>query len=63
MRKLLIACAIMATSTAAFAMPAAVPQRYYDTLPQRWATLASAPGFCRTPIGAMSLVCAWPEDI
>jgi hypothetical protein len=63
MKKLLIVCAALSGSTAAFAMPAAVPQIYYDHLPQRWATLTAAPGFCRTPIGATAPICALSADI
>jgi hypothetical protein len=58
----LIAVVAASLSTTAYAMPAAVPQVYYDNLPHRWAVLTNSPGFCGTPIGAMAPICQWQVE-
>lgn len=55
--KLILATVSVSLSTAAYAMPAAVPQIYYDNLPHRWAVLSGNPGFCNTPIGEQAPIC------
>lgn len=60
--KLVFGAGLSSLSAAAYAMPAAVPQIYYDHLPHRWAVLTAAPGFCGTPIGAQAPIC-WTADL
>lgn len=55
--KLILVTVSVSLSTAAYAMPAAVPQIYYDNLPHRWAVLSGNPGFCNTPIGEQAPIC------
>ena len=55
--KAILAVTSVSLSTAAYAMPAAVPQIYYDHLPHRWAILSGNPGFCNTPIGEQAPIC------
>jgi len=55
--KVTVGLAAASLSTAAYAMPAAVPQIYYDHLPHRWAVLSGNPGFCNTPIGEQAPIC------
>ena len=57
-----VAVAAFSFSAAAYAMPAAVPEIYYDNLPHRWQVLSSSPGFCQTPIGAQSPLC-WVKGV
>ena len=59
--KLAIGIAFASLSASAYAMPAAVPQIYYDHLPHRWAVLTASPGFCDTPIGAQAPIC-WEKN-
>ena len=60
--KLGFAFALASLSASAYAMPAAVPQIYYDHLPHRWAVLVDAPGFCGTPIGVQAPIC-WAKGL
>ena len=55
--KVILAVVAVSLPTAAYAMPAAVPQIYYDNLPHRWAVLVGNPGFCNTPIGEQAPIC------
>lgn len=61
--KLAIAIGLSSLPTTAYAMPAAVPQIYYDKLPHRWAVLSGNPGFCNTPIGAQAPICWESRDL
>ena len=60
--KLILGIVLTPMSAAALAMPAAVPQIYYDHLPHRWEVLTDSPGFCGTPIGLQAPIC-WANDI
>jgi len=53
----ILAVASVSIPTAAYAMPAEVPQIYYDHLPHRWAVLSGNSGFCGTPIGDQAPIC------
>jgi hypothetical protein len=55
--KVTFGLAAASLSTTAYAMPAAVPQIYYDHLPHRWVVLSGNPGFCNTPIGEQAPIC------
>ena len=55
--KLVVGLLFVTSPVAAYAMPAAVPQIYYDNLPHRWSVLTDSPGFCDTPIGAQAPIC------
>ena len=55
--KAVLSVCFVSSSAAAYAMPPAVPQIYYDHLPHRWAVLSGNPGFCGTPIGIQAPIC------
>jgi len=55
--KIAFAAVVIACSASAYAMPAQVPQTYYDHLQHRWDTLSGNPGFCLSHIGAFAPIC------
>lgn len=55
--RIAFAAVAIACSASAYAMPAQVPQNYYDHLWDHWNVIMSNPGYCSHQMGGINGLC------